>query len=93
MTPGPGLVGGWGSRGLGRSSPRAAFAGGAEHQALRAPLLEQLPPCTGVVAAPVLRVRVEPVGFALTEGVLFEARAMLRFRRLAWFGDFRFYGA
>lgn len=89
--PGP-WPGGRGSTGLRRLAPRAAFAGGAEHQARWAALPEQPPSCTAVVAALVLGVRVEPVGFALAEGVLFKAGAVLRFRRLVWCGDFTFWG-
>lgn len=82
-----------GCGGPGGSTPAAAFAGRAEHQAPGAALLEQPPPYTVVVAGAVPRVGVEPISSALAEGVLSKAGATLGFRGLAWRRHFRLWRA
>lgn len=84
--------GSWGrGRGLGLRawglSPRAALAGGTEHQALRA--VHQVEPAarTVVEAGRVLGVRVEPVGLAVAEGDASRGGAPLRVRGWARCGN------
>lgn len=55
-------------------------------------MLEQPPLCTTVEAGWILRVGVEPAGFALAEVVFSWAGALLRFRGVTWCRNSRLWG-